>query len=275
MTEEEYDLYSSVEAPHGKWFIPIIWILNLIKQKHQEKAIDSVQFEMLVRHLYTFRDGFAMLYVYDWVKIPLVYTQVVAIATYGYFFICLIGRQPKLDEKSMQTETCILFPIFTSFQILFYIGWLKVGQYLMNPFGEDDDDFELNYVLDRNTCIAMMIASELADQMPSQVDTRMDTELPHTRASFKIQDIMPKSHLSDFRLTNRDMMLIHPEELMEHLNPDGSRQGARANRLSAFLRMGHGSHGGGDAKSKEPLTAVVEDAEEMRPTTAANAKGPM
>jgi hypothetical protein len=62
-------------------------------------------------------------------------------ATYGYFVICLVARQPKLDEKSMEKEITILFPIFTSFQMCFYLGWLKVGQYLMNPFGEDDDDF--------------------------------------------------------------------------------------------------------------------------------------
>lgn len=59
----------------------------------------------------------------------------VAIATYGYFFICLLGRQPKLDDKSMETEITIPFPIFTTFQMLFYVGWLKVGQFLMNPFG--------------------------------------------------------------------------------------------------------------------------------------------
>lgn len=41
----------------------------------------------------------------------------------------------------MEKEVAILFPIFTTFQMLFYLGWLKVGQYLMNPFGEDDDDF--------------------------------------------------------------------------------------------------------------------------------------
>lgn len=57
----------------------------------------------------------------------------------------------------MEQEITILFPIFTTFQMLFYIGWLKVGQFLMNPFGgffrkclnilniflEDDDDFGL------------------------------------------------------------------------------------------------------------------------------------
>ncbi|RCN44689.1 Bestrophin [Ancylostoma caninum] len=141
MTEEEYDMYMNLDAPHGKWFVPIMWIVNIIKKQYALKKIDTIQMDMLLKQVYSYRDGFAMLFVYDWVKIPLVYTQVVAIATYGYFFICLIGRQPKLDQKSMETEITILFPIFTTFQMLFYLGWLKVGQFLMNPFGEDDDDF--------------------------------------------------------------------------------------------------------------------------------------
>ncbi|CAD5228591.1 unnamed protein product [Bursaphelenchus xylophilus] len=213
MTEEEYDLYTNFDAPHGKWFQPIMWMLNLLKKQYAEKKIDSIQFQMLIDQLYKFRDGFAMLYVYDWVKIPLVYTQVVAIATYGYFFICLLGRQPKLDIKSMQTEITILFPIFTTFQMLFYLGWLKVGQYLMNPFGEDDDDFELNYILDRNTLIAKQMAVDLADQLPTATPNHLNPQLPHTRASFKIQDIIPKGHLDDFTIPHKEMQLIEIEEL--------------------------------------------------------------
>ncbi|KHJ88065.1 Bestrophin [Oesophagostomum dentatum] len=109
MTEEEYDMFVSLEAPHGKWFVPIMWIVNLLKKQYALKKIDSIQMDMLLRQVYSWRDGFAMLFVYDWVKIPLVYTQVVAIATYGYFFICLIGRQPKLDQKSMETVSGIKF----------------------------------------------------------------------------------------------------------------------------------------------------------------------
>ncbi|GMS94303.1 hypothetical protein PENTCL1PPCAC_16478, partial [Pristionchus entomophagus] len=239
MTEEEYQLYMNTDAPQGKWFIPIIWIINLIRKQYQEKKIDSVQLQMLLKQVYSFRDGFAMLFVYDWVKIPLVYTQVVAIATYGYFFICLIGRQPKIDEKSMSKEIAILFPLFTTFQMLFYIGWLKVGQFLMNPFGEDDDDFELNYVLDRNTAIAHMMATNLSDQLPSIGSIKLVKTIPHTRASFKIQDVIPKAHLASFRLSDDEMYLITAEDIEEESNSTKANgQRRRLGGLTAPWRFG-------------------------------------
>uniref|UniRef100_A0A915PLS9 Bestrophin homolog n=1 Tax=Setaria digitata TaxID=48799 RepID=A0A915PLS9_9BILA len=240
MTEEEYKMFTNVEARHGKWygfrFVPVMWISNLLGALYQQKRIDSIQLNMLMQQLYSFRDGFAMLFVYDWVKIPLVYTQVVAIATYGYFVICLIGRQPKIDEHSMGKEVFILFPVFTTFQILFYIGWLKVGQYLMNPFGEDDDDFELNYVLDRNTFIAHMMATNLANQLPTISKNGMCALLPHTKASFKIQDVIPKSHLMDFKLTEDEMKLIQLDELVVKNENDKAKIKQKPGLLSRAVR---------------------------------------
>lgn len=41
-------------------------------------------------------------------------------------------------------------PFFTIIEFLSYLGWIKVAETLLNPFGEDDEDFQINYLIDRN-----------------------------------------------------------------------------------------------------------------------------
>ena len=65
---------------------------------------------------------------YDWINIPLVYTQVVTLAVYAYFFTTLLGRQYLDPNKNIpgrnSTLDCVI-PIFTILQFVFYVGWLK------------------------------------------------------------------------------------------------------------------------------------------------------
>ncbi|EYC34529.1 hypothetical protein Y032_0001g455 [Ancylostoma ceylanicum] len=93
---------------------------------------------------------------------------------------------------------------------------------------------ELNYVLDRNTCIAHMMATDLADQCPD-VGPPMQKLIPHTRASFKIQDVIPKSHLASFKLTENEMKLIKPEDIEESERLLDEKKGQRQ-RLGGLIR---------------------------------------
>lgn len=52
---------------------------------------------------------------------------------------------PKID---------LVIPIGTMIQFLVYVGWMKVAEALLNPLGEDDDDLECNYVIDKNLIVS-------------------------------------------------------------------------------------------------------------------------
>ena len=48
----------------------------------------------------------------------------------------------------------LYIPIFTVLQFFFYMGLLKVAEQLINPFGDDDEDFELNWLIDRHVKVS-------------------------------------------------------------------------------------------------------------------------
>ena len=41
-------------------------------------------------------------------------------------------------------------PFFTILEFIAFFGWIKVAESLLNPFGDDDEDFQINYLIDRN-----------------------------------------------------------------------------------------------------------------------------
>ena len=43
---------------------------------------------------------------------------------------------------------------------------LQVAEQLINPFGEDDDDFEMNWIIDRNNQISLLVADDMFGQIP-------------------------------------------------------------------------------------------------------------
>ncbi|KAE9553480.1 hypothetical protein FO519_003309 [Halicephalobus sp. NKZ332] len=45
-------------------------------------------------------------------------------------------------------------------------GWVKVGEMLLNPLGDDDDDLECNHVIDKNLTAGLIIVDRTDDKIP-------------------------------------------------------------------------------------------------------------
>nr|XP_040017689.1 bestrophin-2 [Gasterosteus aculeatus aculeatus]XP_040017690.1 bestrophin-2 [Gasterosteus aculeatus aculeatus] len=168
MTSDELRHLEDLRSPHNKFWVPCMWFVSLALRARTEGRINNdVALTAILTELNSLRAKCMKLYGYDWISLPLVYTQVATVAVYSFFLACLIGRQ-FLDPAQGYSGHDLDFylPVFTLLQFFFYVGWLKVAEQLINPFGEDDDDFETNWLVDRNLQVSMLSVDEMYDSLP-------------------------------------------------------------------------------------------------------------
>uniref|UniRef100_A0A8D0GHY1 Bestrophin homolog n=1 Tax=Sphenodon punctatus TaxID=8508 RepID=A0A8D0GHY1_SPHPU len=129
MTPEEHKKFESLNSLHNKFWIPCVWFSNLaVKARNEGRIRDSVLLQGILNEMNTLRSQCGRLYGYDWISIPLVYTQVVTVAVYSFFLACLIGRQFLDPAKAYPGHELDLFvPVFTLLQFFFYAGCLKAS----------------------------------------------------------------------------------------------------------------------------------------------------
>merc|ERR1712055_1173870 len=206
------------------WF-PNMWAQNLLRKARKEGLIQNDWFaHVLIKEVDSMANMNGMLICYGWINIPLVYTQVVTLAVYAYFVACLFGRQyllptqykvdgnayvpvAKFPTVANWTGTLtpganniigydndvadFYIPVFTVLEYLFYMGWLKVAETLLNPFGEDDDDFDTYYLIDRNLQVSYIMSDEAGLPIEPESDPfgySNAPELKHTALSAKFLD---------------------------------------------------------------------------------------
>uniref|UniRef100_A0A0R3RK64 Bestrophin homolog n=1 Tax=Elaeophora elaphi TaxID=1147741 RepID=A0A0R3RK64_9BILA len=210
LTETELKLLNetSREIKNVRWMIPLHWVQQIVMDESNDNAPPQSLVNQFMQELRAYRTAFRKLFSYDWVCVPLVYTQVAALATYAYFGFCLIGRQ-YLDprKKYRDHEVDLMIPIFTIVQFLFFVGWFKVGQDLMRPFGMDDDDFELDYIFERNVGISFAIVDRLQmnDYEPLQKDKfwvsddSVTISMPRTGLASQHKHRKPMRHIPSYK----------------------------------------------------------------------------
>ena len=82
-------------------------------------------------------------------KIRLLLDLIFYIYIFTFSRQCLRFDNPE-DDPNYDFFVPFYIPFFTLVQFFCYMGWTKVAETLLNPFGDNDEDFQVNYLIDRN-----------------------------------------------------------------------------------------------------------------------------
>ncbi|XP_064544746.1 bestrophin-2 isoform X2 [Drosophila montana] len=216
MHESEMKIFEAMnqKSPMSKYWMPLVWATNIINRARKEGLIASDHIvQTILVELSDIRRRLGGLIGYDTVCVPLVYTQVVTLVLYTYFIAALLGRQmlPNVVDRNGREDPDLFFPFFTVLQFVFFVGWLKVAEVLINPFGEDDDDIELNWLIDRHIKAAYMIVDEMHEEHPELLRDQywecvVPKELPYTVASEHYRRDEPKGSAENYKVKKEDAM---------------------------------------------------------------------
>lgn len=208
------EVIEGAEEEYQVSWLPIKWALTSLRKAKAENMISSdLTFSKLEERLEDLSVKNRDLLLYGWVNIPLVYTQLVTIAVNVYFLVALFGRQHLTPTKFLgskgtsfypvdrttpnavnlvgydDTKLDVYVPFFTLLQFIFYFGWLKVAEIMINPFGDDDDDFDANHIVDvnyeRSKSIVQDDVEVEEEQGEEQEEDDLPDTLPHTLDSYK------------------------------------------------------------------------------------------
>uniref|UniRef100_A0A2M3YZW2 Putative bestrophin best vitelliform macular dystrophy-associated protein n=1 Tax=Anopheles braziliensis TaxID=58242 RepID=A0A2M3YZW2_9DIPT len=262
MLESERKIFEIMDAksPMSKYWMPLVWATNIINRARKDQLIPSDHIvQTLLMELSDIRRRLGGLIGYDTVSVPLVYTQVVTLVLYSYFTAAIMGSQmiPTYDPATgTYQELDVFFPLFTVLQFVFYVGWLKVAEVLINPFGEDDDDIELNWLIDRHIKASYMIVDEMHDEHPELLkdqywDEVVPKDLPYTVASEHYRREEPKGSAEHYKVKEADAVyanigavggkrMMNDEMYADYESVDTPMAERRKGWLGKVSRMGSG-----------------------------------
>ena len=188
-TDNQYHLY----------WVPMRWAQNAARDAYNDGGVETdVMLDRIHEEIQKYAACLGTLLCYAWVNIPLVYTQIVTLSVHIYFGVALLGRQHLTPTRYVgaagdfvQVEQGragsvnlvgyddsimdLYIPLFTVLQYIFYFGWMHVARTLINPFGgSDDEDFEMEYLIDRNFQVGYLMVKSDEDEDNEDIDIDAD-----------------------------------------------------------------------------------------------------
>ncbi|XP_022654537.1 titin-like isoform X2 [Varroa destructor] len=248
MTKLESDIWMSIPSNEFNTFwVPCTWFINLLREAKMDcRVTDGYGVKLIMEEFNEFRAKCGLLWSYDWISIPLVYTQVVTLATYAFFAAALFGRQyvqskDPIIAKELHFDYYV--PAFTVVQYFLYMGLLKVAEQLINPFGDDDEDFELNWIIDRHIKVCYLGVDTLCGPPPPLVKdsyfSKMDYKLPYTAASVAYKKKTYRGSAAWMHVPQKEQSMVVPEISEEEDEAQTSSEEVQQKSSTWNLLKGH------------------------------------
>ena len=161
--EVERLIHADLRTPHESTWTPMLWALKLLERARTEGKIkiEAPVWSSLIGAFEYLEINNRKLLNYGWVNFPIAYTQVATLSVFAYFFFALFGAQDLIPQEEVQDRLTfpnisdshtfsstdpmkhhtptMYFPFFTTLEFISYMGWIKVAETLINPFGDDDE----------------------------------------------------------------------------------------------------------------------------------------
>ncbi|EFX88204.1 hypothetical protein DAPPUDRAFT_41836 [Daphnia pulex] len=151
MTRKEKQCYESIIPVGNLFWIPATWFVAALNEAVSTGILKNESgAKLIMEEFLEFRANCGALWSYNWVSIPMIYTQVCTLSTYSYFIACLMARQYTGPSLQSLEDIDIALPVGTVMELICYVGLLKVAEQIKNPFGDADEDFDLNFLITRH-----------------------------------------------------------------------------------------------------------------------------
>ncbi|CAJ0593764.1 unnamed protein product [Cylicocyclus nassatus] len=272
MTEVEKTKLENEDIKRAYW-LPIEWAIQHLRKCYYRGQLEEYHFSTLCGTVLRYREMMHSILSFDWINVPLVYTQVVHICICAYFSIKCFSNQPIYEEGEKTWINDFVIPLYAIFEFVFFVGWLKVAQVMLNPFGMDEDDFEIDGLVERNLQVGYSYVDTMFDRLPPLVYVDVTT-LPHTKASMAL---LPKAtpmvgsvaHVHVPRAEQRIISKEDLEKIRKLLGPTfGSRYASRRSDMGSLAedvpQLAVGSREMLLPKTDvKPQVTQVEDSREM------------
>lgn len=201
-----------------KYWIPLQWIIVRIREMRATSKKDSLMSDYesveFFQEIANLRGNLGDLLSFDWVPMPIAFMQIITAAVYITMLLTVFTVQDGVIN--LDGEVDYLFGAWTivtlSTQLLLYLGWMKSVHVIINPFGEDDDDFEMEWLLDHHTSIltTLLVKRDTGKQItPARgLEAQPNLKLSHTVGSLlratdrgikgSMADVNPKEDPSEY-----------------------------------------------------------------------------